>query len=137
MKEAGQHIVVHSRVNADETEFIGSEAYEEYVRVDNELLRASYKNPVPARTSPILLDDWSIPTVGNTTVAGFLGSGRLLAPSSDPQPLNSDGATSEPSPDISTAQPSVEWVTPELKLDKNKAEPITFSTESGLEVRTG
>lgn len=56
----GQHIVVHSRVNADETEFIGSEAYEEYIRLDNELLRASYKKPVPARTPLILGDDGTV-----------------------------------------------------------------------------
>ncbi|EAQ90049.1 predicted protein [Chaetomium globosum CBS 148.51] len=60
MKEMGQHIVVHSRVNADETEFIGSEAYEEYIRLDNELLRASYKKPVPARTPLILGDDETV-----------------------------------------------------------------------------
>ncbi|KAH6628757.1 hypothetical protein F5144DRAFT_493911 [Chaetomium tenue] len=60
MKEMGQHIVVHSRVNADETEFIGSEVYEEYIRLDNDLLRASYKKPVPARTPLIFGDDGTV-----------------------------------------------------------------------------
>lgn len=132
----GQHIVVHSRVNTDETEFIGSEAYEEYVRLDNEPLHASYKDPVPARTSLIFHDDGIVP-VGDITSARFLSSGRLLAPSSQPELSNSDTAMSEMNPHSSSEQPTVEWVKPELKLDKNRAEPVAFSTKSGLNMRTG
>ncbi|KAH6855342.1 hypothetical protein B0I37DRAFT_402132 [Chaetomium sp. MPI-CAGE-AT-0009] len=138
MKEMGQHIVVHSRVSTDETKFIGSEAYEEYVRLDNDLLRASYRDPIPARTSFMPHDDGpgTVP-VGHITYAVVLGDGQPPAPSPHPQPSNPEATMSEANPHTSAEQPTVEWVSPELKLDKNRAEPVAFSTKAGVKMRTG
>jgi hypothetical protein len=68
--------------------------------------------------------------------AHFLGAERPPTKSPDPQPTNLEAAMSDL--DLtSSSKPTVECVKPELKLDKNRAKPLFFSTQAGREIRTG
>lgn len=67
--------------------------------------------------------------------ATFLGNERPQPPSPDPQPSNLDVAISDLT--IASPTPVVEWVTLELKLDKETSKPIQSKTESGEKKRTG
>jgi hypothetical protein len=183
MRDTGQHVVVHSRVSLDWSEFIGSRVYEEYVRVDDKFLRASYSDPIPVRTSLVPQDDGVVP-VGNMVESGssvwyivdeqegvvflepgvffragesaaghiqfwnplqnricraaFQGAERPPTRSPDLQPSNLEAAISHLGiAGTSAPGPTVEWVKPELKLDKHRRKPVRFSTEAGLEIRTG
>ncbi|KAG7288728.1 hypothetical protein NEMBOFW57_005084 [Staphylotrichum longicolle] len=69
--------------------------------------------------------------------ASFQGAERPPTRSPDPQPVNLEAAMSELSIAAPPPQPTVEWVRPELQLDKNRAKPVAFSTQAGLKLRTG
>jgi len=61
--------VVYSRVSIEKTEFIGSEAFEDNIRVDDTALRTSYKALILARISLIPREDGSVP-VSHITIDG-------------------------------------------------------------------
>lgn len=67
--------------------------------------------------------------------ATFFGNKRPQPPSPDPFPSNLAASVSHLT--IDSPGPAMEWVRPELRLDKNTNKPVLFITASGKEKRTG
>ena len=72
MRKRQQYVVVHARMSPDQSEFIGSVAYVDEVEMkeDSEELRASYRDPIPVRTSLLPRKDGCVPVSHITTEDG-------------------------------------------------------------------